>query len=336
MSIEAVARQAGVSVATVSRVFNLPALVRPATRTRVEQVARQLGYRANTSAQTLRTQRSRVIGVVLPTLRNPVFAECLEGIAAAASERGYSIIPVTTSYRHSDEEGAVTALVSRSVDGMVLVVANPANSPALKRLRAAKLPYVLAYNRHPRQPCVSVDNEGAVEEVVHRLAQRGHRRIAMVSGQLSASDRAMQRHHGFVRGLASCGLPPGPLLEVPFMEHAVQHLTRFLQAKNRPTAVFCSNDLLAIRTMRAAFQIGLHVPRDISVVGFDGIDLGCDLTPSLSTVVQPNHDIGARCVGLLADALHSRTPIRAVSSLTLCHLFREGESLGHASDNPGR
>jgi DNA-binding LacI/PurR family transcriptional regulator len=328
MSIEAVAREAGVSVATVSRVFNAPHLVRPPTRERVEDIARRLGYRPNASAQTLRTQRSRVIGVVLPTLQNPVFAECLEGIADSAAQAGYSIIPCTTSYRTADEESAVAALVSRSVDGVILVVADPAASPAIAQLTRAALPYVLAYNRHARHPCVSVDNEGAVADAVQRLVAAGHRRIAMVSGQLSASDRAGQRHRGFVRGLQACGLPAGPLLELPFMEHAVQQLTDLLRAPGRPTAIFCSNDLLAIRTVRAAHGLGLRVPADLSVVGFDGIELGCDLTPSLATVVQPNRDIGVHCVRLLAGAIATGAPLAARASVTPPHTFRAGESLG--------
>lgn len=327
MSIEAVAHESGVSVATVSRVFNAPDLVSPPTREKVQRVARRLGYTANASARTLRTKRSKVIGVVLPTLLNPVFAECLEGIAAAAAGLGYSIIPATTSYLIADESAAVAALVSRSVDGMVLVVADPGASPALKRLRAAKVPYVLAYNRHPRHPCVSVDHESAVADVVHRLVARGHRRIAMVSGQLSASDRARQRHDGFVRGLAECGLQPGGLIEVPFMVHAVQHLTDFLHAPDLPTALFCSNDLLAIRTIRAASRIGLQVPRDLSVVGFDGIELGSDLTPSLGTVVQPSREIGHECVRLLASGMRAGKPPTAAASYTAAHTFRDGESI---------
>jgi LacI family transcriptional regulator, repressor for deo operon, udp, cdd, tsx, nupC, and nupG len=328
MSIQAVALEAGVSVATVSRVFNSPDLVRAPTRERVEGVARRMGYRPNTSAQTLRTQRSKVIGVVLPTLQNPVFAECLEGIADSAAHGGYSIMPFTTSYRTPDEEFAVQALVSRSVDGVVLVVADPARSPAITQLRRARLPYVLAYNRHPRHPCVSVDNEGAVADAVRRLVALGHRRIAMVSGQLLASDRARQRHLGFVRGLHACGLPEGPLLQLPFMEHAVQQLTGVLRDAKRPTAIICSNDLLAIRTVRAAVGLGLRVPQDLSVVGFDGIELGRDLTPSLATVVQPNRDIGVRCVQLLAGALATGGVVTARASVTPAHSFREGESMG--------
>ena len=166
MSILVVARESGVSVATVSRVFNFPDKVSPDTRKRVQSAARRLGYLPNASARTLRTQKSRVLGVVLPTLLNPVFAECLQGLAQAALLRGYSILPVTTEYQLPLEDRAVDMLVARNVDGLVLVVSNPARSRALRKLRAGRVPYVLAYNRHPDHPCVSVDGEEAVAAAV--------------------------------------------------------------------------------------------------------------------------------------------------------------------------
>jgi LacI family repressor for deo operon, udp, cdd, tsx, nupC, and nupG len=334
MSILAVSREAGVSVATVSRVFNFPEQVRPATRERVQDVAQRLGYRPNASAQTLRTQRSRVIGVVLPTLLNPVFAECLEGIAASAGEAGYSIIPMTTHYQVLQEEDAVGRLMNRDVDGVILVVANAANSRGLRKVREAGLPYVLAYNRHARHPCVSVDSQQAEADVVRHLHARGHRHIAMVSGQLSASDRAQQRYRGFVKGMKACGLPEGELLEVPFIEEAVAQLQAFLRRPGRPTALVCSNDLLAIRTVRAAFLLGLAVPRQLSVVGFDGIALGTDLTPTLGTVVQPNREIGRQSLRLLASAIAQGAPVPASASLTLETFLRSGESIADAWPEP--
>ncbi|CAN7688606.1 LacI family DNA-binding transcriptional regulator [Acidovorax sp. LjRoot66] len=330
MSIQDVARQAGVSVATVSRVFNLPDKVTPATRGHVQQVAQALGYLPNASARTLRTQRSRVIGVVLPTLLNPVFAECLQGLAQAAVSAGYAILPFATDYQIAQEDRAVHLLLAGNVDGMVLVVSNPATSSALQRLAEAGLPYVLAYNRHPDHPCVSVDGEQAVAELVAHLVSLGHRRITMVSGQLAASDRAQQRSRGFHSGMAAAGLPEGPVLEVPFVETAVQDVTALLQAPGRPTALVCSNDLLAIRSIRAAHLAGLAVPRDLSVAGFDGIALGEDLTPMLSTVAQPNADIGRCSVQLLVQAMASGTPLAPDAGLTLAHHFRTGESCAHA------
>ncbi len=329
MSIQAVANQAGVSVATVSRVFNSPAKVMPQTRELVEKVALALGYMPNASARTLRTQRSRVLGVVLPTLLNPVFAECLEGIARSATRAGYAILPLTTDYRIEQEEQAVNLLLAGNVDGMILVVSNPETSKALQRLCISRLPYVLAYNRHADHPCISVDSEQAVAELVVRLAGLGHCNIAMVSGQLGASDRALQRCRGFRRGMEAAGLAQQQnqqVLEVPFVETAVSEITGMLSRQPRPSALICSNDLLAIRSVRAAHLAGLAVPRDLTVVGFDGIALGEDLTPILSTITQPNADIGRCSVELLVQALTGGSALTPQSSLSLAYGFRQGES----------
>jgi LacI family repressor for deo operon, udp, cdd, tsx, nupC, and nupG len=326
VSIQAVAEQAGVSVATVSRVFNAPEKVSPETRALVEKAARERGYLPNASARSLRTQRSRVLGVVLPTLLNPVFAECLEGIARSATRAGYAILPLTTNYRLEEEEQAVNLLLAGNVDGMILVVSSPETSKALQRLCSASLPYVLAYNRHAGHPCISVDSEQAVAELVARLAALGHRNIAMVSGQLSASDRAQQRCRGFLKGMDAAGLVDPQVLEVPFVETAVSDITALLLRRPRPTALVCSNDLLAIRSLRAAHLAGLAVPRELAVVGFDGIALGEDLTPMLSTITQPNADIGRCSVELLVQALTGGAALAPDSSLSLAHGFREGES----------
>ena len=326
MSILEVAREAGVSVATVSRVFNVPDKVAPATREHVENIARTLGYLPNASARTLRTQRSRVLGVVLPTLTNPVFAECLEGIAQAAVAGGYAISPFPTDYLLDQEDRAVNLLLAGNVDGMILVVSNPATSTALQRLAEVGLPYVLAYNQHPDHPCVSVNSELAVADVVAHLATLGHHRIAMVSGLLSASDRAQQRCRGYALGMEQAGLRAQPVLQVPFVAAAPEVLGEALNNQDRPTALVCSNDLLAIRSIRAAHLAGLAVPRDLSVVGFDGIALGQDLTPQLSTVVQPNADIGRHSVELLAQAVASGSPLGPDMGLTQAHHMRTGES----------
>lgn len=326
VSIEKVATKAGVSIATVSRAFNTPHKVTAETRQRVERIARALNYVPNSSARTLRSQRSRVLGVVLPTLLNPVFAECLDGIATAATASGYAILPVTTDYNLSTEENAVNLLMASNVDGMILVVSNPQTSQALKRLKRLNVPYVLAYNRHASHPCVSVNSQAAVMALVVHLAQLGHRRITLVSGQLAASDRAQQRLRGFQDGMQAVGLKSTGLLEVPFVKSAVQDIARLLTTKARPTALVCSNDLLAIRGIRAAHLAGLRVPQDVSVVGFDGIALGEDLMPMLSTITQPNAEMGRQAARLLMEALAAGAPLKPDASITLDYAFREGES----------
>lgn len=340
MSIHTVAAHAGVSITTVSRVFNRPDRVAVDTRERVLQAARKLGFTPNASARTLRTHKSRILGVVLPTLLNPVFAECLDGIAEAADAAGYAIVPLVTDYELTREASAIERLLARDVDGLILTVANASRSPSLSRLQRAGARYVLAYNRHPRHPCVSVDGEAAFTAVVAWLVSLGHRRIAMASGTLAASDRARQRHRGFQTGMKLAGLPPGELIEMPFVQSATDRISERLTRADRPTALVCSNDLLAVRCIRAARLAGLAVPRQLSVVGIDGIAIGEDLTPQLSTVVQPNRQIGRRCVEVLIAALVRDTSPTQADSASLPAFLREGEScarpLARAANAPRR
>jgi len=330
VNIQEVARKSGVSVATVSRAFNAPHQVSVATRKKVLSMARALGYVPNASARTLRTSRSRVLGVLMPTLTNPVFAECLEGVAEAAHAAGYAILPMTTHYDAALETRCVGLMQGASVDGLLLVVSNPQTSQALRQLQRARKPYVLLYNRHPKHPCVSGDSETAVAEVVTRLVALGHRRLAMVSGPLSASDRAQQRYKGFLQGLKLAQIKGPCLLEVPFMESAVETVVAYLNSGNRPTALVCSNDLLALRCLRAAQLAGLSVPQDISIVGFDGIALGLDTMPMLTTIVQPNHEAGHLGVQWLVQSIERCKRPTPRESVMLAHQFRAGESCGQA------
>ena len=330
MNIQEVARKSGVSVATVSRAFNAPHQVSVATRKKVLSMARALGYVPNASARTLRTSRSRVLGVLMPTLTNPVFAECLEGVAEAAHAAGYAILPMTTHYDAALETRCVGLMQGASVDGLLLVVSNPQTSQALRQLQRARKPYVLLYNRHPKHPCVSGDSETAVAEVVTRLVALGHRCLAMVSGPLSASDRAQQRYKGFLQGLKLAQIKGPCLLEVPFMESAVETVVAYLNSGNRPTALVCSNDLLALRCLRAAQLAGLSVPQDISIVGFDGIALGLDTMPMLTTIVQPNHEAGHLGVQWLVQSIERCKRPTPRESVMLAHQFRAGESCGQA------
>jgi DNA-binding LacI/PurR family transcriptional regulator len=260
----------------------------------------------------------------------------MDGVAAAAGEGGYSILTVTSDYRIDQEERAVDELLARSVDGVLLVVSDPDQSKALVRIRARRLPYVLMYNRHAAHPCVCVDGEGAVAELVARLARGGHRRIAMVSGRFAASDRARQRYRGYLAGMKACGLPAPALVEIPFVETETGLLDGILRTRNRPTALVCSNDLLAVRAIRAAALAGLRVPQDLSVVGFDGIAIGEDLTPMLSTIVQPNREIGRRSVQLMLDACVRGARLDPDASVELPYSMRDGESCAAAPARPDR
>lgn len=335
VSILEVAQVAGVSAATVSRVFNQPEKVRSSTRDIVLAIATKHGYQPNSAASALRTQRSKILGVMLPTFGNPVFAECLEGIASQAAEQGFGVMPVTSDYDNARETEAINRLLAKGVDGMILVLRDPTKAPVLSQLQKQSVPFVLAYNQHPKYHCVGVDGHSEVASVVERLRALGHRKIAMVSGQLSASDRARQRYQGYLSGMQSANLQPLALIEVDFIASDMLALASLLKQRpaQRPTALICSNDLLAFRSLRTANQCGLTVPESLSVVGFDGIKIGQELSPMLSTVIQPNHDIGQRATTLLLQSISGQITKPNPATHNLKCGFRIGETIGSPPTN---
>lgn len=335
VSILEVAQVAGVSAATVSRIFNQPEKVRSSTRDMVLAIATKYGYQPNSAASALRTQRSKILGVMLPTFGNPVFAECLEGIASQAAEQGFGVMPVTSDYDNARETEAINRLLAKGVDGMILVLRDPTKAPVLSQLQKQSVPFVLAYNQHPKYHCVGVDGHSEIVNVVERLHVLGHRKIAMVSGQLSASDRARQRYQGYLSGMQSANLKPLALIEVDFIASDMLALASLLKQRpaQRPTALICSNDLLAFRSLRTANQCGLTVPESLSVVGFDGIKIGQELSPMLSTVIQPNHDIGQRATTLLLQSISGQITKPNPATHNLKCGFRIGETIGSPPTN---
>lgn len=323
-SILDIARDAGVSPATVSRAFNRPDLLRPDTLRRIESIARQSGFRPNRVGSSLRSGNTRTIGLVLPTLCNPVFAECFEGAERHAHANGYSVMVSTTAYDPGTEASAVQSLVDHQVEGLVLTVGNAATSATLRALATQDVPYVLAYNESPSHPYVSVDNTAAASEMVQALADRGHRRIAIVTGPLTASDRARRRLGGARTRARQLGLQDPLHLSMPSHTFADARVLRdALRASQAPTALFCSNDLLATSAISELLGLGLAVPADISVCGFDGMSFAALMVPPLTTVEQPSRDIGAHaCANLLAglrgeQAVSLRLPHRLIPGGTV-------------------
>ena len=192
-SIIEVARKAGVSPATVSRAFNQPEIVHPDTLAHIRSIAKRAGFRPNRVGRSLRSGSTRTIGLILPTLSNPVFAECFEGAERRARESGYSVMLTATGYDPAVESAAVQGLMDHQVDGLILTVADVAKSATLDDLDSAGMPYVLVYNESASHPYASVDNRAAACDMVTHLAQLGHKRIALVTGPLTASDRARRR-----------------------------------------------------------------------------------------------------------------------------------------------
>ena len=330
-TIKHVASRAKVSLATVSRALNETGLVAEGTAQQVMKAARELGFRPNHVGRNLRINRTRTIGIMLPTFGNMVFAECLQGVEAAGRERQYAITVATTGYRPENEDGVSEFLLRHRVDGLILTVANGSRNRALDKLDREGIPYVLAYNQLTRagRPTVSVDNRAAARQAIEYLLSLGHKRIRMLSGSFKDSDRARLRYNGYADAMRAAGLAPEAPVEIPFLTaDARTHLIHALEQRPRPTALFCSNDYLAMVAVRDLLAMGMRVPEDISVIGFDGMESSALTQPVLTTVVQPSQEIGRATAALLFAMLEAE---ESPSSVILPHTLRVGGTATRAA-----
>jgi DNA-binding LacI/PurR family transcriptional regulator len=325
-----VAACAGVSIATVSRVLNGTGIIRPETEVRVREAVRQLGFRPNRMGRDLRMGQSRSIGVLLPTLANPVFADSAAGIQDAARDAGWTVLITSSDYDTHHEQAAVDGLLSERVAGLIITVTDAAHCPTLDGLDEEHAPYVLFHNESPRpeRSSVAVDNALAGRDAATALIMRGHQRLGMVAGRFIASDRSRLRHEGFIAAVRAAGLPEPALIEIDFNNDLTCDVLRaaFLNPQ-RPTGIFCSNDLLALRTIAGLRELGLCVPGDVSVIGMDGITVGQLIDPSLASIVQPARAMGRRAFEHLLARIAGEAP---PEQIRLPHLYRPGQSLSTA------
>ena len=325
-TIRDVARHAGVSIATVSRVVNGQTAIRPETRDRVQSSIDALGFRPNAIGRSLKAGTSRVLGVMVPTLANPVFAEAVEGLQQTARAAGYGVMVTTSDYDMATERAAVETLMVGRVDALVLTVTDPTWPDTADWLAAINRPVVLIYNQPGSRPTVTVDNARAGAAAAELFLTRGHRNLAMVTGSLSASDRARARWDGFADRLRQAGMPAPEMVEIPFAEADLTAVLAPLAGRvGGPTGLFCSNDLIALRAIAALRALGLRVPDDMSVVGFDGIATGSLIDPTLSSVSQPSRTMGETAARLVLSELAGGV---AEPVTILPHRLVEGGSVG--------
>jgi LacI family transcriptional regulator len=300
-----VAKLAGVSPTTVSHVLSGKRLVAESTRDTVRDAIRQLGYRPNNIARSLRTRRSRMIAVVVPDLTNPFFAVLTRGLADAVDGAGYGTYVCNTD-GIPDREGAFLAdVVDRGVDGVVMAAGN-VTAQAPFGPAGLGVPAVCVGGSLDDDPHVDLvtpdDGVGSHAAVCHLIA-RGARRIAMVMGPASSGSA---RDEGYSRALTEAGLPVDPELMVrgdwtrPGGHKAMHAL---MAGADRPDAVFCANDLMAIGAIDAVHELDLTVPGDVAVVGFDDVDAATIVNPPLTTVRNPAYETGYTAGELLLSRI---------------------------------
>jgi LacI family transcriptional regulator len=306
VSVVDVAARAGVSLGTVSNVLNRPDRVAPATRDRVMQAIRELGFVRNEAARQLRAGRSRTIGLVVLDVGNPFFTDLARGVETTAGKSGLSVLLCNSNDDPKREEHYLSVLQEQRAFG-VLITPVGKNTAALEAVRRSGTPVVLVDRGSNRRQCsVSVNDRVGGELAVTHLLQRGHERIGFVGGPL-AINQVSERLAGARAALAAAGLPEDaltvietPRLDVGSGRQAGAHVAG-LPVRTRPTAVFCANDLLALGVLQDTIQRHRSVPGDLAIVGYDDIEFAAAAAVPLTSVRQPRAQLGQAAMDLLLE-----------------------------------
>ncbi|TDM06870.1 MAG: LacI family transcriptional regulator [Ideonella sp. MAG2] len=315
-TIKDVAKVAGVSVATVSRVMNGHAAVTPETRARILGIAKELKFTPSGAARSLIMKRTQTIGALLPDLHGEYFSELIRGIDLAARARGLHLL-VSSSHGNAEEAATALRAMHGRVDGM-LVMTPHLSAEFLEGHLPSGLPAVLMNACAPNEHHASfqVDNYGGAREMTQHLWQQGHRRIAFVAGPVQ-NHEANERLRGYREALTALSRTAKPSIwQGDFTEETgYQAARQILEASPRPTAIFAANDMMALGCMAVMARAQLQVPQDISVVGFDDIPIARYVTPALTTVRVPIVDLGSQALAALALQIERQPAEPAPSSV---------------------
>lgn len=319
VTIRDVAREAGVSMSTVSHVVNATRFVAPETEQLVRAAIERLGYTPNGIARALKGNRTRTLGMIVTASSNPFFAHVIHGLETVSSDRGYSLILCNTDDEPGKQIRAFEALHNRRIDGLAVMTSN-ADPGFLDdvQVRAPDLPLLLL-DTDPRPGACTVTDDSVMggRLAARLLAERGFRRIACITGP-GRHPRSRARLAGFVEELGKAGLTldPARLREADLtIAGGYAAAADLLDAGDAPDAIFAFNDLMAAGVLRAAAERGLTVPDRLSVLGYDDIELAAYLTPPLSTIRQSAGLLGARAAELLIDHLEDGRPLPDLLSL---------------------
>lgn len=315
VSIKDIARLAGVSHSTVSRALRNSPLIPERTARRIQQIAREHGYSASAVARSLVTRKTQIIGVVVTSIADPFNGEVVQGIEETANQSGYSVILATSQADPDREIAVVRSFQERRVDG-ILVASSRVGSLYMPLLGEMQIPIVLLNNQSPGTfaHSVTIDNvDGACQATKH-LIQLGHQRIAYI-GDCFGLQSDVERLKGYRKALTQAGLP--------FSEELIARgdgksggarkaATSLIEANTAsdqpPTAIFCYNDMSALGVMEHAEAVGLRIPHDLSLVGFDDLFFASQLRPPLTTVRQPKKEIGRLAMQRLHALLCGEQP----------------------------
>ena len=302
-TLEDVATRAGVSTATVSRCLNSPERVSKSTRERVTAAVDALGYTPNFGARALAAKRTNIFGAIIPTMENAIFARGLQAFEDELARNGITLLVASSSYNPDLEEEQIRTLVARGADALLLVGQD--RSPEIYSfLENRRIPYVVTWSVGAESGPASVgfDNRKAMSALAREILRLGHRDLAMITAPRAGNDRARERWEGVVNAMKAGGLNPEDLrlIETPYsIASGAQAFEALMAAPQPPTAILCGNDVLAAGALMMAAKLGINVPGDVSITGFDDIDIAEIVTPSLTTIHVPHRKMGMRAAQAL-------------------------------------
>jgi len=302
VTVKDIAAAVGVSIATVSNVLNERPNVGAATRRKVLEVARRLGYRPNRAAQAMRTGRTRTLGLVLPDLTNPFFPELAQAVENKARSLGLVVCLIDSQGSAHSESDGFSLLLQHAVDGIIWCPLGPRLPASLKKLTG---PMVLIDRPRPGYAAVHSNYEMGGRLLAEYVLRMGHTRVGLLSGPQQL-ESARQRRDGFAKAF------PGDIqiaweVSVPFDGILTAEAVDALERRRKATLIVAGNDLIAISAMRCLSNWGVAVPDEVSVTGFDNIRWTDLVTPRLTTIAQPLGAIGARAVELLLEQIEGKS-----------------------------
>jgi DNA-binding LacI/PurR family transcriptional regulator len=310
-TIKDIAKRTGVTHSTVSRALHGSPLISDETTERVQQTAREMGYHASAAARSLKTNQTRAIGVVVRNIDDPFFGEILQGIEDIAQEGGYSLF-ISSSRNEADRERSIVqAMREHRVDGIIICSTSFSTSQS-RHLQDYDVPIVVVNNQAAEdyRYAISHNDEDGSRQVTRHLINLGHRRVAYL-GNSAAGRTNQDRLAGFQIEMVANGLQVEQkyIRHIPGSDpdHGLEGLGYFLDLPDRPTALVCFNDMLAIGVLKGLQTAGIRVPEDCSVTGFDNIVFSAFTNPALTTFDQPKHYIGAEAARLVLDMLKPDT-----------------------------
>jgi len=315
ITLKELAARAQVHPSTISRVANHDPKLRiaPPTRLRIEALLRETEYRPNGVARGLKLRQTLVLAVVIPDITNPFFAALFRGVEDAASPRGYNVLLCNTDGSPARQRSHLQSLHARRVDG-VIMASSFLKDPTVRWLRHQAIPYVLVnrFSDEGHDPFVGSDDLLGGRLATEHLVDLSHRRIGHLAGKATVSTGVMRRR-GYLAALADRGLAADPRLVVESgytEDGGARAAERLLTLSDRPTAIFAVTDMTAVGAFGVARRMGLRVPEDVAIVGYNDIPLASRMVPALTTVHVPIHDFGAAAARLLLEQIDTGEPSR--------------------------